>query len=259
MTLLVSAGITGALLGGTLGGQMIRPPADWEAVPPPPTATATSQRQTVGLSASHAASPVTTIETTTPIVPPARVQLPVLERFVDDTFSTPASGWLVRSTTRSDAAYVDGRYQLTLHGDTAISMSFSMPLERYRLSADVYVDAGQAGLVFVAAKPTTFVRLLIDRDGRYAVAQQHEDVTRYLVDWTPSAALAAGSGAPNHLVVERDGRTIQLMANDHPLGEPLLMTLTDTLSGQYGLALASAEGQGRATFDNVVGERLPEP
>lgn len=186
-------------------------------------------------------------------------RLPALEQLVVDTFSSTDSGWLVRDTGRSSSAYVAGRYRLMLKGETNISVSSTLLEDSYRVSADVQVETGQAGLVFLSSKPTTFYRLLIDNAGNYAIERQQADETSYAVDWTASDALNAGDGVLNRLVVERRGGEIRVQANDQPLGEVFVLVPADDFIGQYGFALTAGDGAGSATFDNLLVERLPEP
>ncbi len=76
-----------------------------------------------------------------------------------------------------------------------------------------------------------------------------------VVDWTASAALQRGTDAVNRLRVERQDSTVTFFANDQ-----LLTTFSvpaGKVTNQYGFVLTSEAGLGAATFDNLVGERLP--
>lgn len=184
----------------------------------------------------------------------------VWDSSISDSFDSSASGWLVRTTTRSSAGYQDGRYRLTLSGQTDLGVSTALHADEYRLSADVSIQAGSAGLVFLAAEPTTFYRLLISGDGTYAIQSRQQDALSplNLVGWTESTALRRGPDATNRLRVERTGELVRCFANDRLLAE---LTLSDgSFTAQYGFALSDATGQGEATFDNLVAEyRAAQP
>lgn len=184
----------------------------------------------------------------------------VWEHSISDSFDSSASGWLVRTTTRSSAGYRAGRYQLTISGQTDLGVSTALQADEYRLSADVSIQAGSAGLVFLAAEPTTFYRLLISGDGTYAIQSRQQDALSpiNLVGWSESTALRRGPDAINRLRVERTGELVRCFANDHLLAE---LTLSDgSFTAQYGFALTDATGQGEATFDNLVAEyRAAQP
>lgn len=183
--------------------------------------------------------------------------MPTPDRFVDDTFSEPTSNWPVRDTGTASAEYTNGRYRLTVTGQTSTGVSTVLPARNYRLSVDVTVTQGSAGIVFLSAAPTAFYHFLIDTEGSYAIqkVQQNMNNATTVVDWTKHAALQNGNDAVNRLRIERQGSTITFFANDQllntfelPVGE---------LTNQYGFALTSEARQGEATFDNLVVERLP--
>lgn len=225
-----------------------------EDSPPAPLALAsaaptnTSQPRSTATPAPERPLPTSAPSTSTPPPPTP------LERFVSDSFDSTASGWLVRTSSRSSAGYVAGRYRLALSGQTDLGVSTAVQAEAYRLSADVAVAEGAAGLIFLAARPTTFYRLMISADGRYAVQMRQLDsgTVTNLIDWSESAALRRGPDAINRLQVERSGASVRCLANDQLLAT---LSLPDApFSGQYGFALAEATGRGEASFDNLVGE-----
>lgn len=179
-----------------------------------------------------------------------------LEVLVNESFDAPTGGWPNRTTATNNATYHDGRYQLTLNGQPALSISSALPATNYRLSADVTVAQGQAGILFLSKEPDTFYRLLITPNGKYTIQAQQTGTVTTIVDETPSAALQNAADAPQRLRIERQGATVSFFANAQ-----LLTTFTvpsSSVVNQYGFALASPTGQGQATFDNLVIEKLPE-
>ncbi|PLS79649.1 MAG: hypothetical protein CYG59_12120 [Chloroflexi bacterium] len=192
-------------------------------------------------------------------IPSPALTAPEPDRFIEDTFNSTSSGWLQRKSAKWSADYVDGRYRLVLSGQPSIAITSAHSTDNYRLRVDVAVTEGSAGVVFLAAKPATFYRLLISSDGSYAiqVAQQSPETLSDVVKWTKSAALHQAAGATNRLRIERQGSAIHVFANDQPLADWTIPS--GTFISQYGFVLTSATGQGQATFDNLVGERLPSP
>lgn len=182
---------------------------------------------------------------------------PVLTRFVDDRFDAPDSGWLTRTTETSSAAYVDGQYRLTLNGQADIGFAQPLPDEYFRLSVDVAVEQGTAGLIFLAAEPATFYRFMITRTGQFSVQVQQQDrnITSPIIDWTQVEAIKQGPEQFNRLVVERRGAQVQCLVNDQLLAE--LTIQPGAFTSQYGLALTAQANTGAARFDNLLGERLP--
>lgn len=177
--------------------------------------------------------------------------------FIEDSFSSPANGWPTRETATWSAGYVDQRYQLTLNGQTSIGFTTPLPADNYRLSVDIGIENGGAGLVFLFADPATTYRIILTTDGAYALERQtNNDVIR-LVDWTANPALKQGINAINRLTVERQGDVVRFFANDQPLTEYKIEP--GNFSNRYGFVLTSKSGQGKAFFDNLRGERLPNP
>ena len=139
--------------------------------------TAAPARRTAVLAASEEDEPTATATpepnaaSTTIAAMPAPTPIPAarLERFVSDSFDAPDGTWLVRTTEQARAEYIEGQYQLALNGQPELGVSSPLEAERYQISADVAVESGSAGLIFLAAKPATFYRFMIRNDGSYAV------------------------------------------------------------------------------------------
>ncbi len=176
---------------------------------------------------------------------------------VKDDFSSPTSGWLTRTTKSWEAAYHDGGYQLTLHGQPNIGISSALPAANYRVSVDLAVTPSRAGIVFLAAKPATFYRFML-QGNTYAVQLLHQDTntSSTVIAWTPSPALYATPGASNRLRVETRGRVVQFFVNEQALATWEIPP--GPFVNQFGFALAAPSNQGSATFDNLVVERLAE-
>jgi hypothetical protein len=177
---------------------------------------------------------------------------------VDETFARPGGSWLVRSGEGWSADVRDGRYLVTLDGQTSLGVSRALPAGDYRISLDVTLETGGAGAIFLAAEPATFYRLLLTPDRAFAVQVIEEDtqLVTNLIDWTASDALAQ-SGVRHQLRIERHGDTIAFYANDLPLAT--LAVPEGRVHNQVGVALASRQGQAAAAFDNLRAEQLLEP
>jgi hypothetical protein len=176
---------------------------------------------------------------------------------INDRFDSSASGWPMRSRPTWSAGYVDGHYELTLDGQPSAGVSTAVSAQNYRLSVDIIVRQGAAGVTFLSTEPAIFYRLLIDRNGMYAVQELHQDTNTAvdIVTWTPSSALKQGNDARNHLRIERQGLRVQFFANDRPLTE--FVAQRGAVVSQCGMVLTAENGHGQATFDNLMDMQLP--
>lgn len=180
---------------------------------------------------------------------------PQPDLFIDEDFSSQAAGFPTRETPTWSAGFVDQRYQLVLNGQTSIGFTAAIPTNNYRLDVDVAVEQGGAGVVFLYADPETTYRILITTDGAYALERQSNNEVTKLMDWTESPALQRGPGVTNRLRIERQGDLVRFFANDQPLTEYRIAP--GPFVNRYGFVLTSKSGLGKATFDNLRGERLP--
>lgn len=216
-----------------------------------PTATATA---TAALAATSAA----TVSSTATPVPTGAVAAGTAKSvtFVEDHFDSPNSGWPNRDRQTWSAGYAGGRYQITLRGQPTAGVSTVFAADNYRLSADVAVDSGAAGLVFGSVAPATFYRIIIRPDGSFALQRQRQgdDTAVNFVGWTRSPALRPGPGAHNLLRIERRGAALTFYANDQQLARWSIPS--PQFNNQYGFALAEPGGTGHATFDDLIGVRL---
>jgi hypothetical protein len=224
---------------------------------PAPSATAVPQRTaTPTVSPTRAASPTPTVSPTA-----TSTAQPQPTVFIQETFDTAANGWPTGETETWSAGYADQRYQLKLSGQTSIGFTTELPADNYRLSVDVAVSGGGAGVVFLFAEPATTYRIIVAADGAYALERQegnattNENIVTKIIDWTESPALLKTPGAANRLMIERQGQKIRFMANDQPLTD--FTVPPGPFVNRYGFVLTARDGQGAATFDNLRGERLP--
>ncbi len=175
--------------------------------------------------------------------------------FVNDTFNSDTGQWIADDTASWTAGYDHGRYRLVLHGQPSISFSSAIDAEAYRVSADVAVEKGAAGITFLSVEPATFYRFLIRSTGTYAV-QRHDQANNTetnIVEWTSTPSLRQGRGVPNRLQIERNGATVRLFGNDQHLTD--IAVPTGKVVSHYGVVLTAPDGQGEATFDNLFGVR----
>lgn len=202
----------------------------------------------------------TATPTTAPVVTPDTASpSPELasNAFIQDSFDTPASGWPVRSAETWSAAYVDGRYQLTLDGRQTAGVSIPVQPDNYRMGVDVILgEQGDAGLIVLFGEPSTFYQIALRPDGSYAIQRLEQSTITDVVEWTVNPALQPGAGVTNRLRIERQGSTISFYANDQLLTD---FTVPDeSLSNRFGFTLRSSTGQGEASFDNLEGQPLPD-
>lgn len=224
------------------------------AAPAPPAETQTAEPTgTITAAPAPTSVPTPTADSPTASVPPAPL---MAVQVISDTFDSVESGWIQRQSPTWSAAYRDGRYALTTTGQQAMNVASSLDSPNYRVTVDVSVERGSGGIVFLAAKPAVFYRFVISTEGSYAIQRQEGAQVTNVVDWTQSDTLQRPSGTTYRVRVERRGDRVQCIVND----EPLLIWNTpsgDTI-GQYGLAVASRDGQSTAEFDNLIVERLEE-
>jgi hypothetical protein len=150
--------------------------------------------------------------------------------------------------------YEDDQYQLTLNGQPNVSVASVIPVRSYRLSIDVALDEGEAGVMFLAVEPASFLRIMFNTEGAYAIqeVQQNSTDVSLLEEWTTSTALQGADSI--RVQIERQGDTIQFFANDQ------LLTTFEVPDGQAtnqaGVALTTASERGQATFSALVVEQL---
>lgn len=174
---------------------------------------------------------------------------------VSDSFDDPNSGWLSRTQETWSVRYVNGHYEMTLSGRPYLGMSTAFAEHDYRLSADITLLEGRAGLIFLSTAPATFYRLMFASDGSYAVEAQTQGAVPIIVmGGTTHPALEVGVGARNYITIERHGATIQFFVNDQLLAD-FAVPDGDTRN-HYGFAVASPSGRAKVLINSIVGEQL---
>jgi hypothetical protein len=265
MSALVLGYITAVIIGGTRAApapddlNIPDPLAVLETqIPAPTPTTSASAPAETDTPASEPTATATSGPTRTPTTPAAEV-------FIEDDFSTTESGrplidngWPISDTATYSAGYVDDRYELRLNGQTYIGFSTRLPAQNYRLSVDVAVAEGGAGIVFLAAPQTTY-RIILTPDGAYAIERavrtsDGDSVTR-IVEFTESPALQRTPGEANRLRIERRGDIVEFFANEENLTS--FRIPPGDFENRYGFVITARSGQARASFDNLRGERLP--
>lgn len=194
------------------------------------------------------------------ILPPTPTSQPdqqVGDRFVDERFGSTATGWIDRADDTWSAQYVDGGYRLALNGQPSMNIAWPAPATDFRLSVDLTIAQGQAGIVFLAQKPATFYRIVLSDDGQYAIQVQQGEELRTVASWTTSEAIPRSPGTPLQLRVERVDRRVEFWVNNQSLRAWTIPP--GEFVSHYGVAVASPEQQAEATFDNLVGETLQSP
>lgn len=191
---------------------------------------------------------LTPLESTAPLILEGDV-------FIQEEFASPnPTNFPTRETDTWSVGTVNERYQFKLNGQTLIGASFGLPVENYRLSVDIAVVEGGAGVVFLVREPATSYHIILTADGAYAIERRDNDEVTRLVDWTESPALQRSTGATNRLRIERRGDVITFFADDQVLTD---FTVPEgQFDRQFGLVLTSRRGTGLATFDNLLGEEL---
>ena len=217
---------------------------------PPATATATPLPATATVINTPTAAPVPT-ETPLPTQEPTPTASSAL---VAERLDIELSDWPTRESDTTSMRYEADQYQLTLNGQPNVSVASVIPVESYRLSIDIAIDEGEAGVIFLAVEPSSFLRIMFNTEGAYALqeVQQNSTDVALLEGWTASTALAQTE--PIRVQIERQGDTIQFFANDQPL---TTFNVPDgDVTNQAGVALTTASEQGQATFTALVVEQL---
>ena len=221
-------------------------------------ATSTSAARSTAAATQPPATP--TPEATSP---PEATSLPVTLAPLDgwliqssDTFERP-SNWPAKQDQGWASGYQEGRYFLKLEGQQTISYRVPLASAEFRISADISVSEGFAGLVFLSGASNDLYRFQVDSAGRYRLARrQGADITA-LIDWTATAALKTGAAAVNQLEVRRVADELSLYANETKLATYNLPAGAQ-LQPQVGLTLdaVARDKVALAFFDNLV-VRIP--
>jgi hypothetical protein len=216
-----------------------------------------------------AAEPTASAETAAAPTSPPATPMPTSPPTPTRTLATlaPEDGWLIRSTDTFErpsnwpaqqqpgwaSGYQDGRYFLKLDGQQTISYRVPLDSNEFRISADVQVGDGYAGLVFLSGDSNDLYRFQIDSAGRYRLARRQGGNVVALIDWTSAAALKSGVEAVNQIEVRRVENEISLYANQTRLAAYTLPAGAK-LEAQVGFTLdaLARDKVALASFDNLV-------
>jgi hypothetical protein len=223
-----------------------------------------------GPSAQQATSTPLAIATAAPTSPPATPTLAPISTPAPTSgpaTQVPVDGWLIRSTETFErpsnwpaqeqqgwaSGYQDGRYFLRLDGQQTISYRIPLDSSEFRISADVRVGDGYAGLVFLSSDSNELYRYQIDSAGRYRLARRQGSEITALIDWTAAAALKPGAETVNQIEVRRVGNELSLYANQTRLAAYVLPA-DAKLQPQVGFTLdaMARDKVALASFDNLV-------
>ena len=180
---------------------------------------------------------------------------------------TPTDGWLIHSLETFDHAttwpvgaqegwasgYEDGRYWLKLNGQRTISYRVPLDSPEFRITVDLQVKSGNAGLLFLAGESNSVYRFVVDNTGRYRLGIMQAGEERALKDWTADAALKAGADAVNQIEVRRVENELMLLANGKQLATYALPP-DAKLQAQVGMVLdaLNRDSGALAYFDNLA-------
>jgi len=197
--------------------------------------------------------------TETPVSPPSPTSPP--------PSPTPDDGWLMRSRETFDrpstwpaqaetgwaSGYTDGRYWLRLSGQQTISYRVPLDSAEFRITVDVQVENGYAGLVFLANDVGALYRYQLDSAGRYRLGRRQGSNMAALIDWTASSALKRGPDAVNQIEVRRVENQLVLYANQTQL-TTFPLPKDQQFTAQVGMTLdaLARDRVAEAFFDNLV-------
>jgi hypothetical protein len=209
--------------------------------------------------------------------PPTPTAAPLLEPTLAPTadpaaVSTPTDGWLVRSQETFDqvstwpanqqtgwaSGYEQGRYWLRLDGQQTVSYRIPLDTPEFRITVDVQVKDGYAGLVFMASGTNTLYRFQIDDLGRYRLGSRRGAELASLLDWTAATDLKRGPDAVNQIEVRRVENALSLYANGIKL-TTYALPADAVFQAQVGMTLdaVARDRVALAYFDNLV-VRVPQ-
>jgi hypothetical protein len=179
--------------------------------------------------------------------------LPPFCLLYSDDFSDPASGWPIEDTPDYTLGYLNGEYRMVLidRATNWLYLAGDFQSSDYRVEVDARAESnldGGVGLVFDITPDGVFYRCEVS-DGWFGLwRRDYTRVWKALIDWSPSAALHAGTQT-NRLAVVRNGDTIMLYANGQYIGGATDGTYHDTLIGLWAERYSSDFD---ARFDNVA-------
>jgi hypothetical protein len=169
-----------------------------------------------------------------------------------DTFSDPATGWLVEDTADYSTAYLSGEYQILVKSTNYMAYErMDLSVSNYQVEVDArpvtHLD-GNLGMTF-GETASGFYLFQISNGGYglWRIANAGWSWTT-LIDWTNSDAIKTGFQT-NRLKVIRIGSHIALYAN----GQFLTATSDSTYTGSMlGLEAATGSANFDGRFDNFT-------
>lgn len=166
--------------------------------------------------------------------------------------------WDIEGDALAQTAVIDE--QLVIELSTPHTIQFTTltapQFTDFVLEADVRhlrgSDQNSFGLLFRMQSAQEFYRFDITSNGTFMLERRNGDGswTRFVDDWTPSAAINQGLMSTNHLKVQAVGRDISVYVND-----TLLIQISDNtyVGGTIGLDAGTFfTSDLRVAFDNVV-------
>jgi hypothetical protein len=178
--------------------------------------------------------------------------------FQDEFVPGQTGAWLLEADDAARSVVVDGQLQIGIDAPQIIHYAtlaepafadFALEVDVTQVSGDLQ---SSADILFRMQGPAEFYRFGITGNGLW-IAEKHNpggSWSRFLDDWTESAAITQGHLATNRLRIVADGSTLSFYAN-----ATLLSQLSDAAypSGKIALAAGTFGRPGLiVNFDNLV-------
>ncbi|MFN8483481.1 MAG: hypothetical protein U0768_10600 [Anaerolineae bacterium] len=172
---------------------------------------------------------------------------------VNETFTSPASGWPVANNASYAVGYVNGEYQILVK-QAGLSLGWSGPGTK---TGDMVVELDgrrtddvndQYGVMLgLSDDRTQWVAFHVTQDGAFQVVQWVGLDQSQLYPMTASPALRLGT-TPNHLMAMRQGANVRVYANGQELARVTVPGLPSPAT--QGLASQSWVANGDTRYDN---------
>jgi hypothetical protein len=178
--------------------------------------------------------------------------------FHDQFVPGQTGNWLVEGDESGRAAIIDEQLNIEVDAPQLIHyVTLDEPsFDDFILQVDVTRVAGElessSGVLFRMQAAQQFYRFDITGNGFYLIERRNVDGswTRFLEDWTESAAINTGLNATNRLKVKAEGPNLAFYVNDQ-----MLLQATDAsyVTGKIALAAGTFGRPGtHVAFDNVI-------
>lgn len=199
-------------------------------------------------------APTNTAEPTATLPPtPVTFNFPTTPPLFSDDF-TQSTAWTVGEDAARKVEVADGQLRFTIK--QADTFRFVYNPDRRARDFVAAVTAGQTvcafrdryGVLFRVRDNANYYRFEIDCDGRFRFSKTVNDSFTVLKDWTPEAAISAGSNATNILIMQAQGSAIELFVNGQTV---LALNDSEFAEGGFGLYVGSNPTTSfTATFDD---------